>query len=102
MRTDVLITATSAPYTVVRTDKFPKNKQMHIFDLAFPRDVDAAIADYAGISLYNIEDIEARIRKNLHKRTKEIAIAENIIAQEVTSLFKRKKHVSNIESHQQK
>lgn len=102
MRTDVLITATSAPYTVVRTDKFPKNKQMHIFDLAFPRDVDAAIADYAGISLYNIEDIEARIRKNLHKRTKEIAIAENIIAQEVTSFFKRKHHVSNIESHQQK
>jgi glutamyl-tRNA reductase len=102
MRTDVLITATSAPYTVVRTDKFPKNKPMHIFDLAFPRDVDAAIADYAGISLYNIEDIEARIRKNLRKRTKEITIAENIIAQEVISFYKRKHHVGNIESHQQK
>src|SRR5690606_41314573 len=70
------------PYTtlfrsVVRTDKFPRNKPMHIFDLAFPRDLDVAIADYAGISLYNIEDIEARIRKNLRKRTKEIAIARS-------------------------
>lgn len=89
-KTDVLITATSAPNTVVRIEKFPKNKSMQIFDLAFPRDVESSIADYPGVNLYNLEDIEKRIHQNLQQRSEAMIDAENIIEQEVDKFYKRR------------
>lgn len=89
-KTDVLISATSASTTVVRAEKFPKNKPMHIFDLAFPRDVESTIADYPGISLYNLEDIEKRIRRNLQQRSQALSDAEIIIEREVEKFYTKK------------
>lgn len=97
-KTDVLISATSAPYTVVRKDKFPKNKSMKIFDLAFPRDVDYDIAGYPGVSLYNLDDIEDCIRKNIRKRSGEVLVAESIIEQEVDKFY-TEKNVRKIKSN---
>lgn len=97
-KTDVLISATSAPYTVVRKDKFPKDKHMQIFDLAFPRDVDHDIAGYPGVSLFNLDDIEDCIRRNIKKRTGEVLVAENIIEQEVENFYTTK-NVRKIKSN---
>ena len=91
LHTDVLISATSAPYTVVRPGKFPANKPMQIFDLAFPRDVDTRIGEYQHVQLYNLDDIEARIQQNLHQRGDALQKAEKIIEEEVRSFYKYRK-----------
>jgi glutamyl-tRNA reductase len=82
-KTDILISATSAPHIIIRHNNIPKNKEMTIFDLAVPRDVDSAISKLNNIKLYNIANLETLISKNLMKRKNEIIKAEEIIDQEL-------------------
>ncbi len=81
--TDILITATSAPHTVVHYSQFPKNKNMLIIDLAFPRDVEEVIGTLENVSLFNIDDLEKQVIQNLETRKIKIKKAEEIIEQEV-------------------
>lgn len=60
---------------------------MHIFDLAFPRDVDERISHYKDVTLYNLEDIETHINCNLHQRTRALKQAEEIIDLEVQRFY---------------
>jgi glutamyl-tRNA reductase len=82
--TDILISATSAPHTVIKKEQFPTNKEMLIFDLAFPRDVDTEIGELPGVQLINLENIEQTIRQNINNRENELKIAE-VIIEEVSS-----------------
>jgi glutamyl-tRNA reductase len=81
--TDILICATSAPHTVIKKENFPQNKEMLIFDLAFPRDVDVEIAQYTGVKLLNLDNVEQTINQNLQNRNKEVELAEAIIDEEI-------------------
>jgi len=85
--TDVLICATSAPHIIVNQDDIPTDKEMVIFDLAFPRDVDEQLAKRENITLFNIEDIERFARKNLAIRNDEISKAEHIIEEEIRKFY---------------
>jgi len=87
--TDVLISATSAPHTIVKPEHIPANKKILIFDLAFPRDVDESIGQLPNVTLYNLEDIKKRVEQNLCARKNEIVFAENIIAEEVGKFCKK-------------
>lgn len=57
-----------------------------LIDLAFPRDVDPCVATIPGVKLFNLEDVESRIRNNLFLRKEEIDKAEQIIRQEAARL----------------
>jgi glutamyl-tRNA reductase len=82
--TDILISATSAPHTIIHpADLSLGGKEMLIFDLAFPRDVDPAIAEREGITLYDLEHIERFAKANLRLRLAEVQKAEYIIEQEI-------------------
>jgi glutamyl-tRNA reductase len=81
--TDVLICATSAPHIIVRQEDIPQGKEMLIFDMAFPRDVEPSLAGRKGIKLLNLEDIEQFAQTNLSLRNKEIKAAEQIIEEEI-------------------
>lgn len=80
---DIIITATTAPHTIVKKDKFINTKKVIIFDLAVPRDVDPEIGECDDVTLFNVEDIEKRININKKERHKEIEIAERIIKEEI-------------------
>ncbi|MDR1672644.1 MAG: glutamyl-tRNA reductase [Bacteroidales bacterium] len=80
---DILICATSAPHVVVRREDIPEGRNMLIFDLAFPRDVESSVADMKGIRLYNLEDIEHFAQQNLSLRNEEAEKAERIIEEEI-------------------
>lgn len=83
---DVLICATSAPHTIIHKSDFDDHSEMLLFDLAFPRDIDQDVSCIDGISLYNLEDIEAFARQNLMLRHGEIEKAERIIDEEIDKL----------------
>jgi glutamyl-tRNA reductase len=81
--TDVLICATSAPHTIVKQDDIPPGKEMLIFDLAFPRDVEPALAKRESIRLFDLEDVERFAQSNLSLRKSEVKKAEQIIEEEI-------------------
>ena len=64
-------------------------------DLAFPRDIDAALGNRKGVTLYNIRDVEQKVQKNISIRTREVTKAEQIIEEEIDGLnevLERRKH----------
>ncbi|MDR3218882.1 MAG: glutamyl-tRNA reductase [Dysgonamonadaceae bacterium] len=81
--TNVLICATSAPHTIIKEDDIADEKEMLIFDLAFPRDVEPALANRKGIRLFDLEDVEQFARNNISLRNNEIKEAEQIIEEEL-------------------
>lgn len=60
-----------------------RTKPMVIIDIAVPRDVDPAIADIAGIRLYNIEDLNLKVQNNLRQRSLQVPEALQIIDRHV-------------------
>ncbi len=84
---DIIITATAAPHSILKKDKFKNTKKIIIFDLAVPRDVDPEIGEYEDVILFNIEDIEKRININKQDRNREIEIAEKIIKEEINRYY---------------
>jgi glutamyl-tRNA reductase len=87
---DVLISATSAPHALIHPSDFPEapTRNILMFDLAFPRDIEPAVGEMQGITLYNLDDIERFARHNLTLRRQEVSHAEAIIADELDKLMK--------------
>lgn len=86
---DVVVSATSAPHSIVRPEHIDATKKLLIIDLAFPRDVDEAVGQLPNVTLYNLEDIRERVNQNLGSRKKELQLAEDIIEVEVEKFSKR-------------
>lgn len=85
--TDVLICATSAPHSLIHTDDLPEGKEMLIFDLSFPCDVDKEVGERPAVELYNLEAIEQHVRLHLQLRRDEVGSAEQIIEEEITRFY---------------
>ena len=92
---DVLISATSAPHRIITYEMFPKNKDMLVLDLACPQDVDEAIGKLPNVKLFNLDDMERMIGQNLDLRKSEIAIAEQLIEEEVNEYLKKQQRYVN-------
>ncbi|MDO5707237.1 MAG: glutamyl-tRNA reductase [Andreesenia angusta] len=63
---DCIISATSAPHTVIKRNEDLKDKL--IFDLAVPRDVDDNVYDIEGIEVFNIDRLDKMDHENQIKR----------------------------------
>ncbi|MDR2774549.1 MAG: glutamyl-tRNA reductase [Tannerella sp.] len=86
--TDILICATSAPHLIIHPEDIPEDKDMMIFDLAFPRDVSEKVGMFGHVKLFNLEDVESFAKKNISLRLCEINKAEQIIDEEVAKYYR--------------
>ncbi|MBP5723817.1 MAG: glutamyl-tRNA reductase [Bacteroidales bacterium] len=83
-KTDILITATSAPhYLVNESDCESLNHPMLAIDLAFPRNINPNVVSNPNVHLYNIEDVEKIMQDNIIVRENEVRKAEQIIENEI-------------------
>lgn len=85
-QTDILISATSAPHLVVGKDDVPMGHRLLAIDLAFPRDIDPVLGQQDGVTLYNIRDVERKVKDNITIRESEVKKAETIIQEEIDDL----------------
>ncbi|MDR0697843.1 MAG: glutamyl-tRNA reductase [Tannerella sp.] len=85
--TDILICATSAPHLIIHPEDIHEDKDMLIFDLAFPRDVSEKVGMFRHVKLFNLEDVESFAKKSLSLRLCEINKAEQIIDEEVAKYY---------------
>ena len=91
---DILICATSAPHFIINKEDIASNKELLIFDLAFPRDVDDSVGKMKNIELFNLEDIERFAGQNINLRKEEIHKAEQIINEEIARFYQWQSHRS--------
>jgi glutamyl-tRNA reductase len=76
-KVDCIISCTSAPHCVVRKDNLPE-KNMLIFDLAVPRDVEQEVYSMENVKVYNIDKVSSIDDENRKKR-KDIMIKNRYI-----------------------
>ncbi|HUE26100.1 MAG TPA: glutamyl-tRNA reductase [Solirubrobacteraceae bacterium] len=88
-RADIIVTATASPHLLLEARELAEmmdergSRPLLLIDLAVPRDVDAACAEIPGVSLYDIDDLQAVIARNRKVRQVEARKAEGIIEQEI-------------------
>ncbi len=88
---DVVVSATASPHLLIEAEELAEvqtqrgQRPLLIIDLAVPRDVDADCADVPGVSLHDVDDLEAVVARNRKVRQAEALKAEGIVEQEIQS-----------------
>ena len=91
-KVDIIITSVTSNEPIINKNKIiqyilnRKGKPLFLIDLGVPRNIDAAVATIDETFLYNIDDLEDHILKNMDKRTSEAEKAEELICTEVKEL----------------
>lgn len=85
---DLLISATGSPHHVLEPEHVelagPRNgRPLLMIDLAVPRDIDPACRDLAGVTVFDIDDLQALIERNSRIRERDGDAAKGIVEQEV-------------------
>lgn len=88
---DLVITATSAPHTIIHTDEIKeimkeRSKDLVIIDIAIPKDVDDSVGNIEGVHLYNIDSLSDIARENMEARREEAEKASLIVEDELKKL----------------
>jgi glutamyl-tRNA reductase len=88
-RADIVVAATASPHLLLEARELAEvmalrgGAPMLLIDLAVPRDIDASCGEIAGVSLFDIDDLQAVIARNRKVRQAEARKAEGIIEEEI-------------------
>ncbi len=88
-RADIVLAATASPHLLLEAREVSEvmaardGRPMLLIDLAVPRDIDADCADVDGVSLHDIDDLQAVVARNRRVRQAEARKAEGIIEEEI-------------------
>jgi glutamyl-tRNA reductase len=88
-RADIVVAATSSPHLLLEAAELGevmderRHRPLLLIDLAVPRDIDASVAGIGGVSLYDVDDLQAVIARNRKVRQAEARKAEGIIEEEI-------------------
>jgi glutamyl-tRNA reductase len=88
-RADIVVAATSSPHLLLEAAELAavmderRHRPLLLIDLAVPRDIDASVAGIGGVSLYDVDDLQAVIARNRKVRQAEARKAEGIIEEEI-------------------
>jgi glutamyl-tRNA reductase len=86
---DIVLASTSSPHHIVGHDELELvmrhrgRRPLLLIDIAVPRDVDPLCAQIAGVALYDIDDLQTVVSRNLEVRQAETRRAGEIIEEEI-------------------
>jgi glutamyl-tRNA reductase len=88
-RADIVVAATASPHLLLEAReaeevmRVRRGRPLLLIDLAVPRDIDAECAGIDGVSLFDIDDLQAVVARNRKVRQAEARRAEGIIEEEI-------------------
>ena len=89
LRADIVLSSTSSPHPIVGREELElvmrerEGRPLLLIDIAVPRDIDAGCGELEGVSLYDIDDLQAVVARNLSTRAGEAPRAHEIIEEEI-------------------
>jgi glutamyl-tRNA reductase len=101
-RADIVITSTGAEgqiFTRSHGQQFierRRNRPMFFIDIAVPRDVDPSMNNVEGCFVYDIDDLQQVAAAHLADRSRESAVAENIVTGEVEKYHQRLQSLDSV------
>ena len=84
-----MLSSTSSPHAIVGQDELAlvtrsrQGRPLLLIDIAVPRDVDPRCGDLDGVTLYDIDDLQATVARNLDLRQDQAPDAEAIVEDEI-------------------
>jgi glutamyl-tRNA reductase len=89
VRADIVLSSTSSPHPIVGREELElvmrerRGRPLLLIDIAVPRDIDSACGELEGVSLYDIDDLQAVVARNLTTRASEAPRAQEIVEEEI-------------------
>jgi glutamyl-tRNA reductase len=86
---DIVLCSTASPEPIVGRDELEQvmgeraDRPLLLIDIAVPRDIEATCGELQGVSLYDIDDLQAVVARNLSSRESEAPRAQEIVEQEI-------------------
>ena len=89
---DIVVSSTSSPHPIVGSEEVELvmaqrrelgGRPLLLIDIAVPRDIEAACGDIEGVTLYDIDDLQAVVKRNLGARAQIVPQAEEIVQEEI-------------------
>ncbi len=98
---DVVVSTTAADEPIVTRDQYlrvqraRRNRLALILDIAVPRDFEPGIGELDRVMLYNVDDLQAQVARNLQGRKKGLEPARAIIERETSLCLANLRHQRN-------
>jgi glutamyl-tRNA reductase len=89
VRADIVVSCTASPHQIIGREELEQvldergDRPLLLIDIAVPRDVDPAVRELKGITLYDMDDLQHAVARNVTGRTAEASKAGTIVDQEV-------------------
>ncbi len=88
-RADIVIASTSSPHTLLGAEELAvvvaarRGRPLLLVDLAVPRDIEAAAGELPGVTLLDIDGLQAQVAGHISVRKAEARRAEGIVEEEI-------------------
>jgi glutamyl-tRNA reductase len=86
---DIVVASTSSPHPIVEAEGLEVvmhargGRPLVLIDIAVPRDIEHACGEIEGVSVYDMDDLQAVVARNLEVREGERAKAEAVLEEEI-------------------
>jgi glutamyl-tRNA reductase len=86
---DIVVASTSSPHAIVEAEglevvmRARGGRPLVLIDIAVPRDIEHACGEIEGVSVYDMDDLQAVVARNLGVREAERAKAEAVVEEEI-------------------
>jgi glutamyl-tRNA reductase len=88
-KADIVVSCTASPHQIVGREELAlvleqrAGKPLLMMDIAVPRDIDPAVRGLPGLTLYDMDDLQHAVARNMSGREAEAAKAAQLVGQEV-------------------
>ncbi|MBJ7348022.1 MAG: glutamyl-tRNA reductase, partial [Thermoleophilaceae bacterium] len=88
VQADIVLSSTASPHQIIGVDEMAivmeqrEGRPLLVIDIAVPRDIDPAVGDLAGVTLYDMDDLQRAVNRNISVRRSEATKAEGVVEQE--------------------
>ena len=89
LEADIVVTCTSSPHQILGRDELAvvlaqrESRPLLAIDIAVPRDIEPSVRDLPGISLYDMDDLQREVARNIGVREAEATRGRVIVDEEV-------------------
>jgi glutamyl-tRNA reductase len=98
---DIVVCSTSCPHSIISLEdaqhiaRARQHKPMVMIDMAVPRDIDPRVGEVDGIHLFDMDDLERVVKRDIRERRAAADEANEIVVHEVLG-FRRKLMVERV------
>jgi glutamyl-tRNA reductase len=89
LEADIVVSATASPHQIVGRDELALvaeqrgGRPLLIIDIAVPRDIEPSVREVPGVTLYDMDDLQREVARNMGTREAEAVRARQLVNQEV-------------------